>query len=97
MEKEIGIPKELYEKLEAIAEKRGITVEDAIKLSLREFFELLKAEREGKDVIFLYDYGEQGFVVSMPEDLPRRDPEHKKAKVVRIEMPKYAKYPMPKP
>jgi hypothetical protein len=31
----------------------------------------------------------------MPEDLPKRDPEHKRTKVVKIEMPKNAKYPHP--
>ncbi|MEM0095802.1 MAG: ribbon-helix-helix protein, CopG family [Candidatus Bathyarchaeia archaeon] len=93
--KSIRIPRELHEKLEAIAKKRGITVEDSLRLSLREFYELLKAEREGKEVVFLYDYGDKGFVVSMPEDLPRKDSEYKNVKIVSIKMPKNAKYPMP--
>ncbi|MEM0489359.1 MAG: hypothetical protein QW707_09225 [Candidatus Bathyarchaeia archaeon] len=83
MDEEIEIPEELYKELEALAENMGITVEDAIKLSLRVFIEHLQTKREGKDAVFLYDYGEQGFVVSMHENLPER----KSAKVVSIKMP----------
>lgn len=72
---------------------RGVSVEDAVELLIIEFFEVLKAKREGKEPIFLYDYGDKGFVVSMREDLPKRDPEAKNVKVVKIEMPKDAKYP----
>jgi len=95
MGKQIRIPIELYTKLEAFAKERGMTVDDAVSLILTELKEELEAKQEGKIPVFLYDYGEQEFVVSMPEDLPRRDPEHKKTKVVKIEMPKDAKYPEP--
>jgi len=96
MGKQIRIPIEDYRILEAFAKERNITVEDAVKLIVTEFYEELKAEQEGKIPVFLYDYGEQGFVVSMPEDLPKIDPNHEKSKVIRIEMPKDAKYPEPK-
>ena len=96
MGKQIRIPIEDYRILEAFAKERNITVEDAVKLIITEFYEELKAKEEGKIPVFLYDYGEQGFVVSMPEDLPKIDPNHEKSKVIRIEMPKDAKYPEPK-
>ena len=48
-----------------------------------------------QNTVYLLDYGEKGFIIRMPEDLPRRaDP--KKVKVVRIEMPEDAEYPEPK-
>ena len=90
---EVQLPEETYEKLEAYAKRRGVTVEDALKIVLTEAIEIFKAKREGKEVIFLYDYGDKGFIISMPYDLPQRDPEHKKSKVVEIKMPEYAKYP----
>jgi len=96
MRKRLKIPEDLYRELEAIAEKRGVSVDDAIDLLLIENYERLKAQREGKEVVFLYDYGEKGFIVSMPEDLPKKDPEGKLAKVVKIQMLENAKYPEPK-
>ena len=96
MRKRLKIPEDLYGELEAIAEKRGVSVDDAIDLLLIENYERLKAQREGKEVVFLYDYGEKGFIVSMPEDLPKRDSEGKLAKVVKIQMLENAKYPEPK-
>jgi len=95
MEKKFRIPTEDYRILEAIAKKRGITVEEAVELLITEFYEELKAKQEGKIPMFLYDYGEKGFVISMPKDLPKIDPNHEKSKVIRIEMPKDAKYPEP--
>ena len=87
MGKQISIKKELFEQLESIARTKGITVSEYVELLLKEIRE--------QNTVYLLDYGEKGFIIRMPEDLPRRDPEHKKAKVVRIEMPKDAKYPEP--
>jgi hypothetical protein len=96
MGKKLKIPEDLYRKLEVIAKERGVSMHDAIELLLIESYEISKAQKEGKEVMFLYDYGEKGFIVSMPADLPRRDPENKNTKVVKIEMPANAKYPEPK-
>jgi len=96
MGKRLKVPEDLYRRLKAIAEERGVSVGDAVKLLLIESYEFTKAQQEGKEVMFLYDYGEKGFVVSMPNDLPKRDPEGKLAKVVKIQMPENAKYPQPK-
>jgi hypothetical protein len=48
MEKKIRIPTELYEKLEAIAKNRGVSVGDAVELLLIESYEFSKAQKEGQ-------------------------------------------------
>jgi len=89
MGKQISIAEEVFKELESIAKTKGISVSEYVEL-------LVEREIREQNTVYLLDYGEQGFIIRMPEDLPRRDPEGKKAKVVKIEMPKDAKYPEPK-
>jgi len=89
MGKQISIKKEVFEELESIARTKGISVSEYVEL-------LVEREIREQNTVYLLDYGEKGFIIRMPEDLPRRDPEHKKAKVVRIKMPEDAEYPEPK-
>jgi len=90
---EIQLSEDVYKSLEIIGKKYGLTPDDALRVLTTMFLEECKAETEGKYAMFILDYGEKGFIIHMPNDLPKLDPEHKKTKVVTIKMPEYAKYP----
>jgi len=86
--RKISIAAEVFKELESIAKTKGISVSEYVEL-------LVEREIRKQNTVYLLDYGEKGFIIRMPEDLPRRDPEGKKTKVVRIEMPEDAEYPEP--
>ena len=90
---EVQLPEDVYKGLETVAKRYGLTPDDALHILTTMFLEERKAEMEGKYAMFILDYGEKGFIIRMPHDLPSLDPEHKKTKVVTIKMPEYAKYP----
>jgi len=90
---EVQLPEDVYKSLETVAKRYGLTPDDALHVLTTMFMEECKAEMEGKYAMFILDYGDKGFIIRMPNDLPRLDPEHKKTKVVTIKMPEYAKYP----